>query len=147
MGRLVKPILNKDKVASVVTKVISAKNTIKDIRLLRNELYYLNMIYVKCAKESYMIPFADAPDVFNAKVGKKGLVNGKVYTTKEFMSLMNTMFDEQLLLNADPDTSGMHYPIDKNLQNIWDLLFCFLFAAVRLSLDADYLTDSIQGVH
>lgn len=61
------------------------------------------------------------------------------------MSLMNTMFDEQLLLNADPDTSGMHYPIDKNLQNIWDLLFCFLFAAVRLSLDADYLTDGIQG--
>ena len=43
-----------------------------------------------------MIPFADAPDVFNAKAGKKGLVNGKVYTTKEFMSLMNTMFDEQL---------------------------------------------------
>ena len=26
-----------------------------------------------------------------------------------------------------------------------DLLFCFLFAAVRLSLDADYLTDGIQG--
>ena len=32
------------------------------------------MIYVKCAKESYMIPFADAPDVFNAKAGKKGFV-------------------------------------------------------------------------
>ena len=30
-------------------------------------------------------------------------------------------------------------------RNIWDLLFYFLFAAVRLSLDADYLTDSIQG--
>ena len=90
----------------MVAKVISAKNTIKDICLLRNDLYYLNMIYVKCAKESYMIPFADAPDVFNAEVGKKGLVNGKVYTTKEFMSLMYTMFDEQLLLNADPDTSG-----------------------------------------
>ena len=44
-----------------------------------------------------------------------------------------------------PILPGMHYPIDKNLQNIWDLLFCFLFAAVRLSLDADYLTDSIQG--
>ena len=109
-GEIGQTVLDKDKVASVVAKVISAKNTIKDICLLRNDLYYLNMIYVKCAKESYMIPFADALDVFNAKAGKKGLVNGKVYTTKEFMSLMNTMFDEQLLLNADPDTSGNALP-------------------------------------
>ena len=45
-----------------------------------------------------------------ARVATCGLVNGKVYTTKEFMSLMNTMFDEQLLLNADPDTSGNALP-------------------------------------
>lgn len=125
-GEIGQTVLDKDKVASVVAKVISAKNTIKDIRLLRNELYYLNMIYVKCAKESYMIPFADAPDVFNAKAGKKGLVNGKVYTTKEFMSLMNTMFDEQLLLNADPDTSGNALPYRQKSSKYMGFVILFL---------------------
>ena len=85
-----------------------------------------NNIYVKCAKESYMIPFADAPDVFNAKAGKKGLVNGKVYTTKEFMSLMNTMFDEQLLLNADPDTSGNALPYRQKSSKYMGFVILFL---------------------
>lgn len=125
-GEIGQTVLDKDKVASVVAKVISAKNTIKDIRLLRNDLYYLNMIYVKCAKESYMIPFADAPDVFNAEAGKKGLVNGKVYTTKEFMSLMNTMFDEQLLLNADPDTSGNALPYRQKSSKYMGFVILFL---------------------
>lgn len=81
-GEIGQTVLDKDKVASVVAKVISAKNTIKDICLLRNDLYYLNMIYVKCAKESYMIPFADAPDVFNAKAGKRDLLMEKYIQQK-----------------------------------------------------------------
>lgn len=61
------------------------------------------------------------------------------------MSLMNTMFDEQLLLNADPDTSGNALPYRQKSSKYMGFVILFLIAAVRLSLDADYLTDGIQG--
>lgn len=81
-GEIGQTVLDKDKVASVATKVISAKNTIKDIRLLRNDLYYLNMIYVKCSKESYMIPFADARMCLMLKLGKRDLLMEKYIQQK-----------------------------------------------------------------
>lgn len=84
------------------------------------------MIYVKCAKESYMIPFADAPDVFNAKVGKRDLLMEKYIQQKKFMSLMNTMFDEQLLLNADPDTSGNALPYRQKSSKYMGFVILFL---------------------
>ena len=42
------------------------------------------------------------------------------------MSLMNTMFDEQLLMNADPDTSGNALPYRQKSSKYMGFVILFL---------------------
>lgn len=80
---------------SIVKQNIDATNTIQEIKYLCSFLYKMNMVYIKCDKEEYIIPYAYNLDMLNAEAGKVKLANGKLYTTEEFMGTMNTLFDEK----------------------------------------------------
>lgn len=103
-------IPEEEQIISIVKKHLDTKNTIKDVKYLYHDLYHLNMVYIKCDKESYIIPYAEFPEMINAEAGKVKLKNGQLYSIEDFMETMNTLFDEQNWKNIGEDEVGAGLP-------------------------------------
>ena len=99
-----------EKIIAVVEKNLGANNKVKEIKYLCNFLYALEMVYVKCDNDSYIIPYAENLEMLNADAGKVKLENGRCYTVEQFMETMNTLFDESIVMNMKDDEVGGALP-------------------------------------
>lgn len=99
-----------EKIISVVEKNLGANNKIKQIKYVYNFLYALEMVYIKCDNGNYIIPYAENLEMINAEAQKIKLENGRCYTVDQFMEIMNTLFDESIVMNMKDDEVGEALP-------------------------------------
>lgn len=106
---------DKENIAALIGEQVGKNETILGITYAYSFLYNMTMIYVEGKKQDYIIPYAEIPEQLNREAGKKGIVNGKVYTDKNFIAVMNRMFDEEKLKENSDKNAGLPYRQQENI--------------------------------
>lgn len=123
----------KEKIASLIGEQINKNETILDITYAYSILYNMTMIYVEGKKQDYIIPYAEVPEQLNREAGKKGIVNGRVYTDENFITVMNRMFDEEKMKENSNQNGGIPYRQQE------DISIKVIIAVVVLFMVSGYL--------
>lgn len=110
-----------EELASIITSTIQ---DVKDIKFAHSFRYYTTFIVIESKENEYLIPYTSTPDI-------NGLINGKIYTSDEVVSIMSGIYNETAAIKAGDLDGGT--PI-KSTQNIDSNLL--LLTTVSLILSA-----------